>query len=738
MVRWSLSRRAENGWKNADHRWGTEMTGEVSNSTRRDIGRSHWAVFRGLAVSSLWVYALALWLGDHWPKWKVIKYVCGWGPVPANLAVLALIGTLLGGNITPGARRRGWWLLFSSVSIDLVAAMAWTRFDPSTPYLYRLLDGILYQLYYPLLTGAFALFFLSCGGSFRRPQFWLDGVTIMLSVLAALWAILYESPLTAGADPLVNSIPKLSFTLGIGFTMTMTLLLFMQIKDWRHEQAILQLVAAALVGLVTDVGWLAMTAGGSAALGLTYSTRDNIFNTGDVVFCALVAGAAAAEHRRPFVPRTVLNPPGSPYSFWPALALLFAITLIVGSESIRRGLDIQIMVALALSGAVLLVVREHGVRKELHRLNRDLTAREAEAHLTELVRSSTDVIAVVDAQHTLAFVSPAAERMLGVPAADLQGTSAAGLLGVENQTVVRQFIDGLFTVPAKATEMEIQITTPSGEAGAVQIVGRNELESPRIRGIVLTVRDVTERVRTAEEIALRRRELAHLSRVGALNELSASLGHEINQPLQSILSNAQAALLFMAKDDPNLVEVREILKDIVEDERRVAAVVNELRNLLKKGESRIETLDVNELVRSVLLLLHSELLMAGVALTVKLEDGLSSINGQRIPLQQVLLNLIINGCEAMASVSRGDRKLLLKTQMKDNSVLVQVIDSGRGIPPDDLEHVFDSFFTTKNKGLGLGLSVSRLIISSHGGRLWVPANHTGPGACFCFTIPAAY
>jgi PAS domain S-box-containing protein len=692
-----------------------------------------------LAVSSLWVYALALaiWLADHWREPKVVD-VCNWVSVPADLVALALIGTLLGGNVTHGARRCGWWLLSSSVAIDLVATLAWIPFGSTTPHLYRLLVDMLYQLYYPLLTGAFALFFLSCGGSFRRPQFWLDALTIMLSMLAALWAILYESPLTAGADPSVSFIAKLSYTLGISFTMTMALLLFMQIVDWRSEQAILQLVGASLVGLVADVAWLVTTAGGSAALGLTYTVGDCIGNTGDVVFCAFVAGAAAAEYRRPPVPRSPLDPLGSQYTFWPGLALLLAITLLVGSEATQRGLDIRIMVALALVGAVLLVVREHGVRNELRRLNRDLAAREAEAHLTELVRSSTDVIAVVNAQHALAFVSAAAERMLGVSAADLQSTPAAGLFGPDNQAVVGQFLDGLFTVPAKVTEMELAITRPAGQASAVHIIGRNELDSPRIRGIVLTVRDITERLRAAEEIALRRSELAHLSRVGTLNELSVSLGHEINQPLQSILSNAQAALLFMANDNPNLVEVREILKDIVEDDRRVAAVVSELSDLLKKGESRIEALDVNELVRSVLRLLHSELLMAGVALTVRLGDGLSSISGQRIPLQQVLFNLIINGCEAMASVSRGDRKLLLKTQMKDNSVLFQVIDSGGGIPPDDLEHVFDSFFTTKNKGLGLGLSVSRLIISSHGGRLWVAANHTGPGACFCFTVPAAH
>lgn len=193
--------------------------------------------------------------------------------------------------------------------------------------------------------------------------------------------------------------------------------------------------------------------------------------------------------------------------------------------------------------------------------------------------------------------------------------------------------------------------------------------------------------------------------------------------------------MLLAKDNPDLDEIREMLRDIVADDSRAGEVIRELRARLKKIKSPFEALDLNELVRNVLWLLHGELVSAGDSVTLNLAPELPSINGQRIQLQQVLLNLIINGCEAMTDVSRETRELFLTTQMNaDTSLLVSVTDRGRGIPPDDHERVFDAFFTTKNEGLGLGLSVSRLIISSHVGRLWAAANPYGTGASFCFTV----
>jgi two-component system sensor kinase FixL len=310
----------------------------------------------------------------------------------------------------------------------------------------------------------------------------------------------------------------------------------------------------------------------------------------------------------------------------------------------------------------------------------------------------------------------------------------------EDRDAVREtFMRSLET--GRTYEQECRMLLPRGEVRWVATRCRIEAD---VGGKPVVVRgvsfDVTERVRATEEIALHRSELAHLSRVSTLNELSVSIQHEINQPLQSILSNAQAALLVLANENPSPLEVREFLKDIVVDDRRAGEVIRELHDLVKKkGERRFESLDVNELVRSVLKLLNGELLIAGVAVTVTLAPDLRLIKGQRVQLQQVLLNLIINACEAMTSISRKNRELFLTTQMGDDkSVLVCVTDRGPGIPRQDLERVFHTFFTTKTNGLGLGLSVSRLIITSLGGRLWVAASSTGPGACFCFTLPAIF
>jgi C4-dicarboxylate-specific signal transduction histidine kinase len=262
-------------------------------------------------------------------------------------------------------------------------------------------------------------------------------------------------------------------------------------------------------------------------------------------------------------------------------------------------------------------------------------------------------------------------------------------------------------------------------------------EHGTIIGASTIARDLTRRKRAETEARRQRNELAHLSRVTMLGELSGSLAHELNQPLTAILSNAQAAQRFMTSPDVDLDEVRDILADIVEQDKRAGAVIHRLRLLLKKGEVQQQPLDVNDLVRDVLKLITNDLANQGVAMQAELVPSLPTVKGDRVQLQQVLLNLLMNACDAMNSNASADRQIVVCTELANGGdVRFSVSDSGSGLAPEQLAQVFEPFFTTKAHGLGLGLSVCRTIISAHGGRLWATNNLEG-GATFQFTLPVS-
>lgn len=286
-------------------------------------------------------------------------------------------------------------------------------------------------------------------------------------------------------------------------------------------------------------------------------------------------------------------------------------------------------------------------------------------------------------------------------------------------------------------ERTYRVVLPDGRVRWLDVRGCAETDTDKgivIRGVTL---DISERKQAELELEEQRNELAHLARVSMLSELSGSLAHELNQPLTAILSNAQAALRFMAGDAPKLDEVQEILHDIVSDDKRAGEIIQGLRLLLKKGERKKERLDMNDAVQHVLKMTRSDLLNASIVVTTKLAPALPMVIGDPIQLQQVLLNLVVNGCEAMKANSRTDRQLLVSTQLTaDDYIKVCIEDQGHGIPTDDLELVFTPFFTTKNEGLGLGLAVCGQIIRAHGGRLWAE-NNPRKGASFFFTVQAS-
>ena len=219
-----------------------------------------------------------------------------------------------------------------------------------------------------------------------------------------------------------------------------------------------------------------------------------------------------------------------------------------------------------------------------------------------------------------------------------------------------------------------------------------------------------------------------------MGELAASIAHEVNQPLSGIVTNANAGLRWMAGDSPNIAEAREALRRIVRDGNRTGDVISRMRALFKKARTAKDRLDINEAIEEVVILTQSEARRNKVALRTELAADLPPVLGDRVQLQQVVVNLILNAIEAMDTVEDRERDLLIRTQRgQGDEIHVAVRDSGIGFDPLSAERIFDAFHTTKPGGLGMGLSISRSIVKSHGGRLWAASND-GPGATFQFTL----
>ena len=269
------------------------------------------------------------------------------------------------------------------------------------------------------------------------------------------------------------------------------------------------------------------------------------------------------------------------------------------------------------------------------------------------------------------------------------------------------------------------------------LVGAALFEEKGDEGVAFVV-DLTDRKR-AEEAEQRYRqvqtELAHANRVATMGQLSASIAHEINQPIGAAITYAQAGLSWLLAKPPNLEEVRQALDLIVESSIRAGEVIDRIRALVKKHPARKDILEVNEAILEVIALTRGEISKNGVSVKTQLDENLPAIRGDRVQLQQVMVNLLINAVEAMSGMSERPRELLISTEKTDSGVFVAVSDSGSGLDPESAGRLFESFFTTKPGGLGMGLSICHSIIEAHQGRLWATAN-VPHGAVFQFTLPA--
>jgi C4-dicarboxylate-specific signal transduction histidine kinase len=286
-------------------------------------------------------------------------------------------------------------------------------------------------------------------------------------------------------------------------------------------------------------------------------------------------------------------------------------------------------------------------------------------------------------------------------------------------------------------EYEHRLLMPDHSVKYLHLIAHGSRDQEGRLEYIGAVQDVTQRRLSEEALGQARSELAHVARVTSLGALTASIAHEVNQPLSGIITNASTCLRMLAADPPNVEGARETARRTIRDGNRASEVITRLRALFSRKDATTEPVDLNEAARDVIALLLRELQRNRVILRPELADGLPLITGDRVQLQQVILNLLRNASDAMSSIDDRPRQLLIRTEPDDGDrVRLTVQDAGVGFDPPAADRLFEAFYTTKNDGMGIGLSVSRSIIESHHGRLWATLND-GPGAAFSFSIPRA-
>jgi PAS domain S-box-containing protein len=369
---------------------------------------------------------------------------------------------------------------------------------------------------------------------------------------------------------------------------------------------------------------------------------------------------------------------------------------------------------------------------------REQALRQSEERYRALAETATDIILTIDQTSTILFVNGAVEKAFGYTPAEIVGQKITALMPERmrhrHEEALRRYLE---TGEKRISWNAVPLLGLHKNGREINLdVSFTEVGTGDERFFSGIVRDVTERKRTEEALQKTQAELAHVTRVATLGEMTASIAHEINQPLAAVVNNASACLRWLAAH--NLEEARQSAALVVADGHRAGEIVARIRALVKKAPPRKDWLGINDTIHEVIALVRSEVHRNGIALETQFSDDVHSVPlilADRIQVQQVLLNLIINAIEAMSGAGDGPRELLVRSGTDElQHVLVAVRDSGPGLDPQSLERLFDAFYTTKPHGLGMGLAISRSIIEAHGGRLWATANE-GTGATFQFTLP---
>jgi PAS domain S-box-containing protein len=373
------------------------------------------------------------------------------------------------------------------------------------------------------------------------------------------------------------------------------------------------------------------------------------------------------------------------------------------------------------------------IAQGIERKRTEDTLRETQRLIQAIFDNSPAVIHVQDLEGRFVLVNRKFEEVAGLRSQEILGKTSFDLFPLN--AAAYDASDRQVIETGSASETEEVLTTDHGDRVFLTTKSLLSDESGKPYALFGISAEITERKKAEADLREMQTELAHLNRVMTVGELAASIAHEINQPLAAIVWNANAALRWLALNPPNLAKAHDSAELIIRDGDRASQVIARIRALLKKTPPSKTLLDVNEFINEVVALTQSEIVQHSIALRVLLANDLPRVPGDRIQLQQVMLNLIVNAIEAMLTIEERRRALLITSgRFNDDGVRIAVSDNGPGIDPHTVQHVFDAFSTTKPEGMGMGLAISRSIIDAHGGRLWTEANGQY-GATFQFTLP---
>ncbi len=360
----------------------------------------------------------------------------------------------------------------------------------------------------------------------------------------------------------------------------------------------------------------------------------------------------------------------------------------------------------------------------------------SEARHRVVVETASDAVVSIDERGTIILANPATGRTFGYDPEELIGKPLTVLMPGARRKLheagLKQYLEtGVKHLNWQGTEMTAQ--RANGEEFPAE-VSFGEMVVDQRKVFTGFIRDISEKKRAEQALRDTQAELARMMRVMTIGQLTASIAHEVSQPLSGIIMNASTCLRMLKSDPPNIDGARETTQRTIRDGNRASDVIQRLRTLFSKKQIDVELLDLNEAAREVIALLSGDLQKDNVILKQEFKDRLPTVAGDRVQLQQVILNLLRNACEAMSCVEDRPRQIVLRTELEGEHVRLSVQDSGVGFTPEVAEQMFESFYTTKSDGMGVGLSVSRSIIEANRGRLWATAND-GPGATFAFSIP---